>query len=112
MQPRLMVINRTVLTLTALFIGCITSAILVVHIESTHSCNDDERHHMLARAMAHTAGTPRSVLCEGNTLMMLYTHGETRHMQVLVVRYRLNIFQVLYASEPHLHTDILSDTNV
>ena len=90
------------LTIVSLLLACITTLLLLVHVESNSTCTDSERRRLLSFALQHSQGTIQLTTCENSIFTLLYSIG-TRVQQVLVVRESLGSVQVVYASEPHLH---------
>ena len=91
------------ITIASLLLACITTLLLLVHVESNSTCADTERRRLLSFALQHSQGTIQLASCESSTLTLLYSIGaQTR--QVLIVKDSVAAgIQVIYASEPHLH---------
>lgn len=90
------------LTIVSLLLACITTLLLLVHVESASSCSEAVRRRLLAFALQHSQGTIQSATCENSVFTLLYSIGQ-QAKQVLVVQETVTGIQVVYASEPHLH---------
>ena len=104
-------LNKTGITMAALFIACICSVSLFINVESNDLCSASEKRRLMQHAIEHTQGVARYVTCEQSVLTLIYTHGGAGNVaQAIVLRQSVTgSFDVLFVSEPHLHADTLSD---
>ena len=87
----------------SLLIACFTTTLLLVHVNTSHTCSDELRRRLMTVALQHSAGNLHYAVCEGTTLALIYDSGDASVKQAIVLRDGVSGIQVQYASEPHLH---------
>ena len=90
--------THTLVTLASLLLACVTTTMLLLHIESVPTCNDSTRRRLLLRATLLSTAAPRITVCEGQMAAFVLTDDT-----VMVLQDALTGIRVIYTSAPHIH---------